>query len=683
MSKLKIGFLIQDQSQLFNNGCNQQGLFVYQTLTNTKEFDCLLFTDKCKNNKFVEIPCISIEDNHQSLYQLDCLICLSLQIKQKEYILKLKENNVKIINYNCGNMLYIFQEDIIFDKHNYIGDLEHYNYCDQYWIIPNYKNDIDFYESITKNDVLIAPYVWNKTIIDYQTNGESLFYNNLLINKDMKYLIIAEPNRQITKTCLYPLLICEEYYKKNTNIKVICLCKLNTNAFNNFAKNLQIVKDNKVEFYPRAILIEIIKQLRDKKTDIYFISHHKDNPLNFLHLEVLYLQYPLIHNSEDINKAGYYYKTIKDGCLQLEKAVENHNNNLLQYKINTNLILEEFSPENKKNQEIYKKYLINICSNKTNNTKDEVLYETQNILDISKEIMGNEKLSLVVIPTHGFANRLRMIASAFIYANYLKIPLKICWKNAKECNIDIDLIFKNYPFDCINFDEIEKSKYHYFGLVHTEELFTSIELIVNNNKENNKFIVIEGGHEFRHPETEKGNFVRLKSEFYNLLKFHDIFNNVLSKPYIALHYRDEIHKYDEIHHSFFTSNSPLEKFYEVLSEYKDKIILIISNNSNISGVFKTKFPESIIMTSNYSDSERDNTESMINSIKDFVLLLNAEKIIGTYNSSFSDEASFFKLIPKIIPLSDELITMGQLGILNYHCHNFKFNNNFGYLNKIK
>lgn len=363
MPKQKIGFLIKNRNDLFNNGCNQQVLFVYQTLMNTQEFECSLFTVGSQNDKFLDIPCINIEgDNFKLLYQLDILIFISLEIHQNELLLNLKKNNVKLIIYNCGNILYIFQEDIIFDKHKYIRNLDSYNYLDQMWIIPNYKNDIDFYECMFKKKILIAPYVWDSTILELYNNNKILSYTNNKYENDIKYLIIAEPNTQTTKTCLFPLLICEEYYKINSNIKVICLCKLNTNGFKEFANNLNIVKHNKVEFYPRLILNEVIRQLKEKKNDIYFISHHKDNPLNFLHLEVLYLQYPLIHNTENIRKAGYYYKSIKDGCIQLKNAIENHDNNLLEYNINTKIVLERYSPKNIKNQKIYKKYLLNICA---------------------------------------------------------------------------------------------------------------------------------------------------------------------------------------------------------------------------------------------------------------------------------------------------------------------------------
>ena len=37
---------------------------------------------------------------------------------------------------------------------------------------------------------------------------------------------------------------------------------------------------NKLEIYPRLVYFDILKQLK-LKIDIYILSHHQDNPLNF------------------------------------------------------------------------------------------------------------------------------------------------------------------------------------------------------------------------------------------------------------------------------------------------------------------------------------------------------------------------------------------------------------------
>ena len=51
-------------------------------------------------------------------------------------------------------------------------------------------------------------------------------------------------------------------------------------------------------------------------------------------------------------------------------------------------------------------------------------------------------------------------------------------------------------------------------------------------------------------------------------------------------------------------------------------------------------------------------------------------IIGTFYSSFSDEASFVNFIPKITPINDSLRNTQ----LDYHCLNYTYKNSLPCLN---
>ena len=71
---------------------------------------------------------------------------------------------------------------------------------------------------------------------------------------------------------------------------------------------------------------------------------------------------------------------------------------------------------------------------------------------------------LIVVLTQGFANRLTMLASSYIYSKYiLKLDLYICWPNASDCNIDYYSIFEDQHqdlFKIINYEDITKLKYN-------------------------------------------------------------------------------------------------------------------------------------------------------------------------------------------------------------------------------
>ena len=48
---------------------------------------------------------------------------------------------------------------------------------------------------------------------------------------------------------------------------------------------------------------------------------------------------------------------------------------------------------------------------------------------------------LVVIPTQGFANRMKILASAKIYADDHNLELTVCWIPSEECNINLEDVF--------------------------------------------------------------------------------------------------------------------------------------------------------------------------------------------------------------------------------------------------
>lgn len=340
-----IYILINKPNSIFQNGCYQQSLFIYEVLS--YNFDVKFLSADYKYNELFEgIDVINFNDIK---LQNDIIISISGNIINKDICKHLSINNY-IINYNCGNLYYIYQEDIIFGSHNRTYDKLFGNkYSHQVWTIPNYDNQLDFIESITSTYTISVPYVWNTTIIDkYIRNVSDIRYKNEIDNNKC-YILIFEANINITKTCLIPLLICNNVYKSGyKNIKVLVMAKPKTDTFKKWIDTLEI--RNNIELYDRLPTYEVLKQLKSNNCKKIILSHQKDNNLNFLHLEILYLGYPLIHNSNI--KGGYKYNNIKEG--------EQHIINI----INNGHIVKEFinpySPIN--NADAYKKLIKNIKS---------------------------------------------------------------------------------------------------------------------------------------------------------------------------------------------------------------------------------------------------------------------------------------------------------------------------------
>ena len=73
---------------------------------------------------------------------------------------------------------------------------------------------------------------------------------------------------------------------------------------------------------------------------------------------------------------------------------------------------------------------------------------------------------IIVIPTQGFANRMRMMASSYVLANKLNLKLYICWIPSTDCNIQLsDFLTNENNFKQINLDDVNKSKYSYYDII--------------------------------------------------------------------------------------------------------------------------------------------------------------------------------------------------------------------------
>lgn len=308
---------------------------------------------------------------------------------------------------------------------------------------------------------------------------------------------------------------------------------------------------------------------------------------------------------------------------------------------------------------------------------------------------------IVVIPTQGFANRIKMIASTKIFCELKNIKLFICWNSSEECNIKLEDIFvKNNKFSTITIDQIQTSKYCYFGRVHTNSIFDKIDKVLKDNDNEYEYLLIEGGHEFKYTSMNRIEFIHNKRNFYRSLVFSDkimrkvdtfltlnknIFNN--NSNIVGIHYRDVDSKYDsmDINNNDivnFTLNSPFKAFEEVIQKFKkdNTYFIVISNNSKIKDKFRESFPSLNFISSETSLFDRCDTNAMIDSIVDFIILTKCNILIGTYFSSFSDEASLFNVVPKITPLSEERIKNITSTVQNYHCVNYSYIDNIAALN---
>ena len=638
-NKKKIGILMENDKHLFTNGAIQQTYFTYKVIKNAG-YDVVLMSNSKK--RYFEIENIPVRYinaiTEETVGDIHTILFTSSSLVQLDVLSQIKERNIKIISQVCGNYYIINQEDWIHGCHKRYF-YENKDFIDEYWVLPMYTHMVPYLKAITKKNVIIAPYVWDGTIIDHFAKVENLdtHYKNLSLEKPN--FIIAEPNLSVHKTSLIPLLITEQYFTKHYIDNVICLCcDRNDEWKDKFIKLLKI--SDRINCEKRIFLLNVLHNVNVQKKPLTFVSHHIYNDLNFLHLELLYLGYPLIHNSKRLQEVGYYYPehNIEKGAEQLRKCVL------------------EYQPNFEKIKEQNKKFLYN--------------YDTTNpkVLERYREILGKvepEKLrikNILLIPTQGFANRLRAIVSAIILSKQINANLYINWDCVEECNIAFEDIFMNI-IQRFDFKNMKK-----FGKIYFNEN-THTEKYLNDVLNSGQFstLLIRGGHEFKHQSISDKDYIEVKKQVYNNLILREQFvtdleifsqNYKLSKA-IGIHYREYIDKYDKLDSASFEKDSPLKQFYKYMDKETGHFYISTTSDSVKKTLFE-KYKDRVIFRENIT-SERNKKESMIDAVKDFFLLSKCSKIIGTHGSSFSDEACFMGNITKIMPYNKCLTG-------RYHCY---------------
>ena len=106
---------------------------------------------------------------------------------------------------------------------------------------------------------------------------------------------------------------------------------------------MQLQQKSKVVFNGRRTISKVFA-----KECSVVVSHQLLNALNYTYLEALYFGIPLIHNSELIKEAGYYYpnyETQTAGRL-ISLALSSHESNMDSYMKSAKSVINRYSPEN-------------------------------------------------------------------------------------------------------------------------------------------------------------------------------------------------------------------------------------------------------------------------------------------------------------------------------------------------
>ncbi|NIF69769.1 DUF2827 domain-containing protein [Burkholderia sp. Ap-962] len=288
-------------------------------------------------------------------HQLDVVIEMGAQLPL-EWLKHVKALGKKLVACFVGHTYGGLAETPIFGKPS--GHIFNHRLFDEVWVLEkSEKVDVPLLRTLMRAPVHTIPHLWSPYFIDRriaELASEGLAFGYRRGARPWR-IGTLEPNISVVKTCHYPMLVSEACYRARPDtiqhLFVVNAMHMKAHpTFLHFANNLDLVRQHKASFEPRMDLPGFMARHADA-----IVSHHWENPQNYLYYDVLYGAYPLIHNSMLLGGAGYYYPDFDaaEGGRVLLDAWLHHDERLDDYRDKADRLLRSVSIDNPANLDAF------------------------------------------------------------------------------------------------------------------------------------------------------------------------------------------------------------------------------------------------------------------------------------------------------------------------------------------
>ena len=241
----------------------------------------------------------------------------------------------------------------------------------------------------------------------------------------------------------------------------------------------------------------------------------------------------------------------------------------------------------------------------------------------------------------GLGNRLRALVSAILFAEDEERPLHIIWNKDSHCGAFFHELFDMVSLPkFVTVDDILPTN-------PSKEVRTEKDLIAYKDLDKSIPIYIHSHQAFYDNEDVPRWLSCLRSmkpaEFIALTLQKKLMR-APAGPHIGVHIRRTDHRKS-------IRTSPTESFIRFMKKCDPSCIFILATDSSEErAVMEEKFPDRIFCLSAVYD--RNNTFGVQTALLDFLALASCEKIIGSFDSSFSEMAAMYGGKPMVIARRD-------------------------------
>jgi hypothetical protein len=352
--KLRIGITIglhQPDETLWNNGIKQNAVFLAEALRHCPNVASTVLVNTTGVSVTATLPwdqtrwpTVSFDDAKD---QLDVLIELGGQVDpaRTDY---LKTRATRLVSYCCGFEYIHAAEAMMFGKSLWGGNLFVNRRYDALWFIPQVAGNTQSYlEVMRRVPGRVVPFVWHPMFLE-ERSRQFPQGGQYQPHDGPRRLTVMEPNINIVKFCLYPVLIAELVYRERPeDIKLLQVANTMPMAqthqdFIALMNQLDIVRGGKALFTGRHDTPTFLAT----STDVV-LSHQLENPLNYFYLEVCWQGYPLIHNATLCPDIGYYYagNDAGAGARRLNEVIDSHDANAVSYRETQRALISRYLPD--------------------------------------------------------------------------------------------------------------------------------------------------------------------------------------------------------------------------------------------------------------------------------------------------------------------------------------------------
>lgn len=334
---------------MWTNGIKQNALFLAEALRQVEGVSLVLLL----NTSDVPLDACPWDRErwptakfHEAKDSLDIIIELGSAVGPEETAY-LKSRGTRLVSYCCGTEYVMVMESVLFGRNLWGEALRVNQRYDAVWVIPQVaETSLHFFGTFRRRDPEVVPFVWHPHFMEersrtYANNGE---YRP---REGGRRVSIMEPNHNVVKFCLYPILIAEEVYRaRPESVGYVHVTNAERLAkerpeFVSLMFHLDLVKQSKISFVGRYDTPEFLAMATD-----LVISHQWGNPLNYFYLEVCWQGYPLVHNASLCADLGYYYEAndVKEGARQALRAIDSHDADWLTYRDRQRVAIARYLP---------------------------------------------------------------------------------------------------------------------------------------------------------------------------------------------------------------------------------------------------------------------------------------------------------------------------------------------------